>query len=308
MPIVRVDNPNSTPTAVSDYQAQNTLIGNAYRQGSTPFTGSNMNDGYLMQIGGTLYKVDGATAISGTASEFVRVTPAGATASASFVSSLSGVSWNALYNGYYDGSGNLYVFDEVIAFLGGAVASLRNRQGFTQSLLTYLRNASNLNTGTVPTARTAALTGDVTKPEGSSVTTLTPETILTKLLTVDGPSSGLDSATVSNGYSLNFIGANVSLGANLVQTYSVSSTNLTKEMVHFTIAVTKTGTGPSTANFRCSISGTGTWKVYFTTTSTSVEPNQSNMGIDISGGTVFYTYSGANPWNIGIFGIAMRVS
>jgi hypothetical protein len=74
-----------------------------------------------------VYRADADEAITGTASKYVRITPAGASASAAYVSSLAGVSWNNQYNGYYDASGNLYIFDESRALYDGAVATVKTR-------------------------------------------------------------------------------------------------------------------------------------------------------------------------------------
>jgi hypothetical protein len=111
MAINRISYPSSTPTAVSDYQQQNVLIQAALNEGESviPWSGASMTIGFRFSVGGVLYQVDTATSISGSPSRFVKITPAGATASASFVASLTGVSWNTTYNGLYDGSGNLYL-------------------------------------------------------------------------------------------------------------------------------------------------------------------------------------------------------
>jgi hypothetical protein len=42
------------------------------------------------------------------------------------VASLSGVAWNDTYKGYYDGSGNLYIFNEAKAFSAGAIALIQD--------------------------------------------------------------------------------------------------------------------------------------------------------------------------------------
>lgn len=176
MAINRILGPSPLPLTTADYEAQNNLLVAGFSgQETVPWSASAMQIGAVFQVGGTIYRVDTATAITGTPSEYVKITPAGATASASFVANLTGVTWNTVYNGYYDGSGNRYLFDEVIAFLGGVVGSLKDRDGLTQAVVGYLRNASNLNAGTIPAARLSATD------------------LLAKLITVDGSGSGLDS-------------------------------------------------------------------------------------------------------------------
>jgi hypothetical protein len=141
MPINLIVAPNSTPTAVADYQSQNNLINALAKKADViPWTGSDMNDGYIFQIGGAVYQVDGATAITGTPSPYVQITASGATASAAFVASLSGVTWNSVYNGYYDGSGRLYLFDEVGAIDIGQLSTIRNNW-----ILPSIRNTGNNN-------------------------------------------------------------------------------------------------------------------------------------------------------------------
>ena len=111
MAINRIDFPASTPVAAADYQAQNTLIQAAFRKDYSiiPYSGTAMSIGFVFNIADSVYMVETATAITGTEG-YLKITPSGATATASFVSSLTGVSWNSLYGGYYDGSGNRYFY------------------------------------------------------------------------------------------------------------------------------------------------------------------------------------------------------
>lgn len=169
MPINRIDAPNSVPLAVGDYQAQNNQLLALGRMGDViPFSGSTMTEGYVFQVGGTLYQVVGSVSITGTVSPYVQITPSGATASAAFVASLAGVSWNAVYNGYYDVSGNRYLFDEVAAKKAGAIATIRSGWYASNADLatnasdadtldgqqgSYYQDASNLNAGSISPAR-----------------------------------------------------------------------------------------------------------------------------------------------------------
>lgn len=124
MAIARVNIPTPTaPVGVADYQAQLdqiTALNQAFT-GRNPVDGSTIRAGTVMMVGSVLYKSTTDTAITGTPSLYVKIIPSGATASASFVASLSGVSWNHAYGGYYDGSGNLYLFDEDLALAIGAI-------------------------------------------------------------------------------------------------------------------------------------------------------------------------------------------
>ncbi len=87
--------------------------------------GTNVVEGARFNIGGVEYVADADTAITGTASDYVKITPSGDTASAAYVADLTGVTWNPSYKGYYDTSGNLYVFDEVKAMAVGAITAMR---------------------------------------------------------------------------------------------------------------------------------------------------------------------------------------
>lgn len=86
--------------------------------------------GSIFQIGAVVYRTDSDETITGTASDYVRIVPAGATATAEYATDLSGVNWNSLYNGYYDASGNLYVFNEGKALAEGAITGSVVRQKY----------------------------------------------------------------------------------------------------------------------------------------------------------------------------------
>ena len=132
MAIDLLANPTATaPTALADYQAILTQLvanGQAFT-GRLIVQGSNIKAGTVILIGGVLYKATTDTAITGTASSYVKITPSGATASAAFVANLTGVTWNDAYGGYYDGSGNLHVFDEGLAVHSGAIAGAKTEIG-----------------------------------------------------------------------------------------------------------------------------------------------------------------------------------
>lgn len=111
MAINRITGPNSIPTVIGDYQAQNNLIAAlANLERVPPYSGTSMTVGYTFNVGGTIYRVDTTTSITGGTEGYLKITPSGATATASFVTSLSGVSWNNIYGGYYDVSGNRYIY------------------------------------------------------------------------------------------------------------------------------------------------------------------------------------------------------
>jgi len=121
----------TAPVGVADYQA---IIAQLEARldafsGREIVTGTAIKAGTVLSIGGIAYKATSDTAITGTPSAYVKITPAGATASAAFVASLSGVVWSYAYGGFYDGSGNLYVFDEELAIANGAITTIRTKFG-----------------------------------------------------------------------------------------------------------------------------------------------------------------------------------
>lgn len=145
MAINRILNPVAAatpPTGTTGYTYQNNVL-EALAENSNqgwPVDGTNIVKGSLFYIQGVWYRADSTTAITGTESEYVKITPSGATATAAFVSSLSGVTWDDDYNGYYDGSGNLYIFDETISLQNGLKDYIRYNKakidGLYYSLIT----------------------------------------------------------------------------------------------------------------------------------------------------------------------------
>ncbi len=140
MGIVRVPYPNALPTVVGDYQAQNNLLYAAflYAQHPVPVVAGNIVKGAVFNVGGTVYQATADTAIGGGASAYVKITPAGAAATADYVANLAGVAWNDTYAGYYDGAGNLYLFDEAVAISSGALAAGARKQAVNKTVGAYI--------------------------------------------------------------------------------------------------------------------------------------------------------------------------
>lgn len=133
--IVRIPAAATTPAAVADYQKQNDLLFAFGLWGMQAYPIDIVSNfvlkGAIFNVGGVLYKASANEGITGTPSEYVKLTPisAGAQCSAAYVANLSGVTWSDTYNGYVDGSGNLYLFDEAKAFKNGAVTSPKTFSG-----------------------------------------------------------------------------------------------------------------------------------------------------------------------------------
>jgi len=123
MSLERIPYPNPYPTVKEDYVKQNNLISDSFLRITNPnqFASGNILKGTIIQLGGTVYKATSDTAITGSQSEYVKISKSadGSTATAAYVANLTGVTWSDTYNGYYDGSGNLYLFNEQIFFRKG---------------------------------------------------------------------------------------------------------------------------------------------------------------------------------------------
>ena len=131
MSITKITDPAAVPAAVADYTAQNThserLLGDIH--GPFPIDGSNIKKGSLFNIGGDMFYADSDTTITGTPSDYVKLVLSGSTATPSFVASLTGVTWNDAYNGYYNVGGDLHVFDELQAYLNGDLTTVFTPKG-----------------------------------------------------------------------------------------------------------------------------------------------------------------------------------
>jgi hypothetical protein len=150
MALTRIDNPTpSAPAALADYvqilAVQMNAILQALRNNShacIDFTANVARAGVVFYVAGVLYKAVTEQAIGGTPSKYVKIDPSGATASIDYVASLTGVTWDDAQSGYYDGSGNLYVFDEARAVYDGAVSAGKTAAG----QLAYVGGALSVKT------------------------------------------------------------------------------------------------------------------------------------------------------------------
>jgi hypothetical protein len=146
MSIVRVAYPNPLPSAQSDFVKQDNLIETGFLMINKPIwiSGGNILQGNVFQCGGTVYYTDADTAIVGAASDYVKLVPNGdgSELDPEYVANLGGVSWNKVYNGYYDVGGNLYIFDELLAIQAGEIASANTR--LWQAIKLAFDNYSNL--------------------------------------------------------------------------------------------------------------------------------------------------------------------
>lgn len=163
-----------TPTApadITDYQHTNDLLYafGLWGMGASPIdlTNNKVVKGALFNVGGVVYFGTSDTTITGTPSSYVKITPSGATASASYVANLTGVSWSDTYNGYVDGSGNLYIFDEAKAIYSGTISTPKTMIGKIQYIFSSLFIKSDLTILGDISAKNCDLTGPLTSPSAT---------------------------------------------------------------------------------------------------------------------------------------------
>lgn len=131
MALVKIDSPSDAPLAIADWYKVNGVlqgIGNALGN-AVKIIDSNFQRGAVIFFAGAWYIADSDTAITGTASDYVKVTNTDGVLSLSFVANITGVTWNKSYQGWYDASTNLYIFDEIKAFgdgVIGVISSIEN--------------------------------------------------------------------------------------------------------------------------------------------------------------------------------------
>jgi hypothetical protein len=126
--IERITDPGSVWTTQADYQAQNENIRMSLLDTriSNPITTSGqIRVGATFNIGGAIYLATSPESITGTPSEFVRLVPDGSECTAEYAANLTGVAWNDTFSGYYDVSGNYYIFDEGKAIADGLISTAR---------------------------------------------------------------------------------------------------------------------------------------------------------------------------------------
>ena len=155
MAINKITAPIQPPASDADWSNTQDLIEALALgvEGPLRIVGSNVVRGAVFNIGGSVYIADADTAITGTPSKYVKITPSGASATASYVASLTGVTWNSTYNGYYDGFwGICTCFDELLAYTMGVISTVYGNRNFNPSTMDRLGLGPGSNAGTSGTA------------------------------------------------------------------------------------------------------------------------------------------------------------
>ena len=163
MALDRLDFGTVPNPVVGDWALLSAIVSKAFQNTYNPiqFVSTNVPQGATFQIGGVIYYGSTDTVITGTPSNYVKLTPnvgdSGATCDAAFVANLTGVTWSKIYNGYYDVSGNLHIFDEVTAILAGHLSGSNTKfsQLFNAHLGQNLKPTDAVTFATVNTGQGA---------------------------------------------------------------------------------------------------------------------------------------------------------
>ena len=102
------DSPSTFASPVINQLAALLTVASSTKRAS----GGYILKGALFNIGGSMFMADSDTAISGTTSDYIKLTVSGDTATAAYTDDISDASWNGAYQGCFDSSGNLYITDE----------------------------------------------------------------------------------------------------------------------------------------------------------------------------------------------------
>ena len=116
----------SAPTAISTTTFAQPSVNYVTDILNAKYPRAIIKDGYilagtLLSVQGSMYYADSDTAITGTESDYVEITVSSGVATAAYVSSLPTVTYDSEYGGYYDTSGNLYLFNELDAISDGYI-------------------------------------------------------------------------------------------------------------------------------------------------------------------------------------------
>lgn len=126
MAFTLISAPDSVPTSTADWAKINNVlltIGMALLSPAR-ISGGKVIRGSVVHFAGAWYVTDSDTAISGTASNYVKLTNTAGTVTASYSASLTGVSWNKTWNGYYNASGEYFIFDTMKARGAGLISDV----------------------------------------------------------------------------------------------------------------------------------------------------------------------------------------
>jgi hypothetical protein len=122
---LKITGPGDAPEEMLDWQKISELFQATWLRLNAPpvVDGIYIRRGSAVCVGGKWYVATTDETITGTKTDFVKLTVSGDTLVASFAANLSGVAWNTQWSGWY-ASGSLYLFDEIKALAGGHISRM----------------------------------------------------------------------------------------------------------------------------------------------------------------------------------------
>ena len=131
MALVLVVGPDNAPSTSADWDKVNYVLQTIGLDINKP---TQITEGYILRgsvlfFAGAWYVADSDTAVTGSASDYIKLVNTAGVVTAEYVEALVDVTFNRTWNGWYDPDGNLYIFDEIKAYGIGdttEVGSFRN--------------------------------------------------------------------------------------------------------------------------------------------------------------------------------------
>lgn len=191
---LKITGPGDAPEEMLDWQKISELFQTTWLRLNAPpvVDGIYIRRGSAVCVGGQWYVTTTDETITGSKTDFVKLTVSGDTLVASFAANLSGVAWNTQWSGWY-ASGSLYLFDEIKALAGGHISRIYTpeRWRVEKNLAQFLSRDMDANwnyvlTRNLPTQwktllMTALLEGQVYKvlglPEMQTITATSSYTV-----------------------------------------------------------------------------------------------------------------------------------
>ena len=191
---LKITGPGDAPEEMLDWQKISELFQATWLRLNAPpiVDGIYIRRGSAVCVGGQWYVATTDETISGSETDFVKLTVSGDTLVASFAANLSGVAWNTQWSGWY-ASGSLYLFDEIKALADGHISRMYTpeRWRVERNLAQFLSRDMDANwnyvlTRNLPTQwktllMTALLEGQVYKvlglPEMQTITATSSYTV-----------------------------------------------------------------------------------------------------------------------------------
>jgi len=174
MALVLINGPDNAPSTSADWDKINDVLQTIGLDINKP---TRIKDGYIQRgsvlfFAGAWYVADSDTAVTGVQSDYIKLVNTAGVVAAEYVEALVDVTFNRTWNGWYDPDGNLYLFDEFIAFSKGEITELATNREWRVSknwatALSRALSTSSLNKlFTLNASVTLTGSGTYTVPEG----------------------------------------------------------------------------------------------------------------------------------------------